>query len=123
MSAWLGLVAVLAGVPDLEGARCATGKRYELFDIEDPADERAEAARNLCGTLTGPHCPALAACCDYADTLRGHRRPGGTLAGQTHAHRPVAPPKLQARGHTPSAPTSASVGKARGALHPAGSDQ
>ena len=47
---WYGLIEALAGVPNLDGAACATGKRYELFDIEDPDDERAEAARNICGS-------------------------------------------------------------------------
>ena len=38
---WYGLAEALAGVPRLEGAACAIGKRYELFDVEDADDEGA----------------------------------------------------------------------------------
>ena len=94
---WYGLAEALAGVPRLEGAACAIGKRYELFDVEDADDEGAEAARNICGSLTGPHCPALADCSAWFDSLpKGNRRPAGTIAGKTYERPKLAPPRVRA---------------------------
>ena len=106
---WDAINEALGAIPNLGGgARCVG--RSEIFDVEDEADERAIAARFACQS-----CPAIQPCRDFADTLRGHRRPPGTLAGVTTAHRPVAPPK----SHTLSTPTSAPVGKAQGTLQTA----
>ena len=89
---WYGLIEVLAGVPNLDGAACATGKRYELFDIEDPDDERAEAARNICGSCSArPECVSW-----FASLPKGNTRPAGTIAGRTYERPKLAPPRVRA---------------------------
>jgi hypothetical protein len=89
---WYGLIEVLAGVPNLNGAACATGKRYELFDIEDPDDERAEAARNICGSCSArPECVSW-----FASLPKGNTRPAGTIAGRTYERPKLAPPRVRA---------------------------
>ena len=53
---WEQLNESLGGIPDLGGGCHCVGKS-DLFDIEDAAEPRAEAARFICTS-----CPALAAC-------------------------------------------------------------
>ncbi|OBJ24619.1 hypothetical protein [Mycobacterium sp. 1245801.1] len=72
---WQALVGALAAVPSLPGAKCAG--RWDLFDVTDSEDERAEAATHLCNT-----CPALTKCRTWFDGLPPGRRPIGVVAGR-----------------------------------------
>jgi hypothetical protein len=84
---WESISALLAGVPDLPGARCRG--RADLFEATvgvrpvDGRPTRAElenartAALCLCAT-----CPALDACRAWLDGLGPARRPRGVIAGQ-----------------------------------------
>ena len=87
---WEQLNEALGGIPDLGGAavaRCVG--RSELFDVEDPSDPRAEAARNLCGSCSArPECSSW-----FASLPKGNGRPAGTVAGVTHERPKPAPPR------------------------------
>lgn len=87
MSDWDTMRALLAGAPDLPGARCKG--RCDLFERttgEDRAAGRATAAElddarraalRLCET-----CPALHPCREYLRALPIAHRPRGVVAGQ-----------------------------------------
>ncbi|BBY67560.1 hypothetical protein [Mycolicibacterium helvum] len=84
---WKSMAALIAGIPDLPGARCK-GKA-DLFEAtvgvrpvdgrpsrDELENARSEALR-LCET-----CPALDACEAWLDGLRPTRRPRGVVAGR-----------------------------------------
>ncbi|APE15700.1 hypothetical protein BOH72_11195 [Mycobacterium sp. WY10] len=85
---WKSMSALLAGIPDLPGARCAG--LADLFeatvDEHGKADTRTErehariAALRLCNG-----CPALTPCRAWLDSLSPMRRPRGVVAGQVIA--------------------------------------
>ncbi|BBY91307.1 hypothetical protein MGALJ_09760 [Mycobacterium gallinarum] len=87
MSDWNTIGALLAGVPDLPGARCAG--RWDLYERtvrEYRVDGRLtrqelETARTtalrLCET-----CPVLQPCREYLQGLPISHRPPGVIAGQ-----------------------------------------
>lgn len=89
MPDWDTMHALVAGAPDLAGARCRG--RHELFDSTIPGrqepsgkppsrtelDNARIAALRICAT-----CPALDPCRAWFDTLRPYRRPLGVTAGQ-----------------------------------------
>lgn len=90
------LVAILRGVPRLDGARCVG--RPELFDPDGPHEapevvqQRHEAATHLCRA-----CPALADCRSWVDELKPSRRPGGVVAArQPSPRRPAGRPSREA---------------------------
>lgn len=81
MSGLETLLASLAGVPALPGARCCG--RHHLFDAgrqgEDPdvVNARHDQALQLCG-----QCPAQMRCQDWLESLPTSQRPVGVVAGQ-----------------------------------------
>ncbi|BBZ60140.1 hypothetical protein [Mycolicibacterium monacense] len=80
------LLASLAGVPHLPGARCRG--RHRLFDPPAPdadpedADHAQQIALRLCRD-----CPALAGCAVWFDTLPARQRPQGVVAGRINQPR------------------------------------
>lgn len=90
MSDWNTISALLDGVPDLPGARCAG--RWDLYERTvcehrldgQPARAELESARaaalRLCET-----CPALRPCRNYLQGLPIAHRPPGVIAGQVIA--------------------------------------
>jgi hypothetical protein len=81
------LLSALAGVPVLPGARCRG--RHALFDPQRPdeADEVAQARHSQAVGLC-EHCPALAACQLWVNSLPPPKRPSGVIAGQLRRERP-----------------------------------
>ncbi len=80
---WSSLSGVLAGIPELHGARCRG--QWEVWDeTDDP--ELVEYAKSQCLA-----CPVLAECRSWFESLRPSKRPIGTVAGQlVDQHRKVA---------------------------------
>jgi hypothetical protein len=80
MSALDALLVAVGAAPCLPGAKCRG--RHALFDppgiSEDPdaVAARHEMALSLC-----EHCPALARCREWLDSLPPRRRPLGVIAG------------------------------------------
>jgi WhiB family transcriptional regulator, redox-sensing transcriptional regulator len=86
---WARMAALVASLPDLDGAACAG--EYALFDSTIPGwgevtgkparrhelDNARAAALRLCAA-----CPALDDCRVWLDGLRPSRRPRGVIAGQ-----------------------------------------
>lgn len=99
---WKTMSALIAGIPDLPGARCkGAADLYEatVNEHSKPANqaelERARtAALNVCAA-----CPALGACRAWLDQQRPTRRPRGVVAGQviTAAGYPAKSSPAQAR--------------------------
>lgn len=83
MSAMRDLLAALAGVPVLPGAKCRG--RAHLFDearpdeAPDTAEQRHGHAVTLCRS-----CPALPSCSEWFDSLPRSKRPPGVVAGRIH---------------------------------------
>ena len=85
----LGLAEALGGIPALGGAKAKCVGRSDWFDIEDEADPRAEAARNICGSCSArPECASW-----FASLPKGNHRPAGTIAGRTYERPKLAPPQ------------------------------
>lgn len=97
------LLASLAGVPALPGARCRG--RHHLFDARlagedvDVANARHSQALELCAG-----CPALSRCEEWVDSLPPSRQPAGIVAGRL-CRPPV--PRLRSRAQGESAGASA----------------
>lgn len=91
-AAFEDLIATLAGVPSLPGARCRG--RHHLFDPAafgenpDTVEQRHTQALGLCS-----HCPALNSCSDWLDSLPPRQRPHGVIAGQRRTPKPEGRPK------------------------------
>ncbi|BDB45391.1 hypothetical protein [Mycobacterium kiyosense] len=85
------LLDVIAGAPSLPGARCRG--RHHLFDAAargehpDVVTQRHTQAVGLC-----QHCPALAHCGDWLQSLPARKRPDGVIAGQIRKPKPVGRP-------------------------------
>ena len=98
-----GLLASLAGIPALPGARCRG--RPHLFDAKragedaDVASARHAQALALCAG-----CPALTRCEEWIDSLPPSRQPAGIVAGRL-CRPPV--PRLRSRALGESAGVSA----------------
>lgn len=75
------IISAMAGVPVLSGARCRG--RHALFDPQHGSepDEIAQARHRQALALCA-HCPALAACQWWVDSLPPRRRPRGVVAGR-----------------------------------------
>ena len=88
MTTFTDLLAALAGVPRLPGAKCRG--RHALFDEarEDEAlpdvERRHRAALEVCAD-----CPVLRLCADWIAALPPADRPGGVVAGQILPHPPA----------------------------------
>lgn len=85
---WKSMSTLLAGIPDLPGARCKA--RADLFEstiaAHDKTASRAEIQNARTAALHICHeCPALAPCRVWLDGLRPMRRPRGVVAGQVIA--------------------------------------
>jgi hypothetical protein len=84
MSQLDALIAALAGVPALPGARCAG--RWDAWDNEHGNPELTEYAINQCGA-----CPVLADCRSWLDSLKPSKRPIGIVAARVvRQHRKAA---------------------------------
>lgn len=88
MSDWDTMRALLAGAPDLDGARCkGRADLYQRTTGEDRAAGRAtagelDAARRAALRLCLDGCPALDACRAWVGALPIAHRPRGVVAGQ-----------------------------------------
>ena len=87
MTDWQTMHALIAGIPELPGARCK-GKAalYErTVGVRSgggrPATDEVDAARAAALRLCDA-CPALAACRAWLEAQRPSRRPLGVVAGQ-----------------------------------------
>jgi Transcription factor WhiB len=74
---WESLLGAMAGVPRLDGARCA-GDRTGIWDSDQPDD--VEHCRTVCRS-----CPALASCQEYADDNEGFL--SGVVGGELRVWR------------------------------------
>ena len=101
MSALETLLASLAGVPALPGARCRG--RHHLFDAKlageeaDVANARHAQALALCAG-----CPALTRCEEWIDSLTRAAQPAGIVAGRL-CRPPVPRVRSRARGESAGA--------------------
>ncbi|ULE32585.1 hypothetical protein [Mycobacterium sp. IDR2000157661] len=87
MPDWRTMSALLAGVPDLPGARCkgkadlyertVAVQRADGEPTRDELDTARAAALALCA-----ECPSLVPCRAYVDGLRPSQRPHGVIAGR-----------------------------------------
>lgn len=89
MTTWHHMAQLIAGLPDLPGARCAN--HVELFERsiarhrdatgnlapKTELDAARSAALRICES-----CPALARCEAWLASVRPYRRPRGVVAGQ-----------------------------------------
>lgn len=74
------LFAVLRGVPHLPGAACRG--QWELFDLlPGTSPDRDDLAAQALATCRR-HCPALADCGQWFDSLPPKHRPVGVIAGR-----------------------------------------
>lgn len=95
MSGLETLLASLAGVPTLPGARCRG--RHHLFDDGrqgediDVVNTRHSQALQLCAG-----CPALERCADWLETLSPSQRPLGVVAGRVFRPKSAGRPKRSA---------------------------
>lgn len=91
MSVWDEMLAQLASVPHLPGARCVGS--HDVYDATASADGSSPdaiatrdyaraAARELCAS-----CPALASCGAWFDSLPRRTRPRGVVAGRINTER------------------------------------
>ena len=86
--------ALLAGAADLPGAACRG--RAEDFDADiDGEDHDAREARIARAVATCRHCPALAACQSWLESLPRRRWPTGVVAGQIVEATPGGKPRLR----------------------------
>lgn len=91
MSTWANLLAVLGGIPRLDGAACVG--LHEAFDpprngehLEDQ-QHRYQSALRICA-----RCPALTDCRQWFDSLPRRQQPHGVIAGQLNLPRPAGRP-------------------------------
>lgn len=83
------LVSSLRGAPHLPGARCRG--RPHLFDpagVNEDASARHAQALGLC-----EHCPSMARCSDWFDSLPRQKKPEGVIAGQLRLPNQVGRPR------------------------------
>ena len=103
---WKSMNALIAGIPDLPGARCAgLADLFEAtIDEHGNAASRAQREHARAAALRLCHaCPALAPCRTWLDGLRPTRRPRGVVAGQV-----IAASGLPSSTRTTAEPRSAS---------------